>query len=112
MRAFIAGALALSLLPTPSYALSPETQVMAAFAGVMSFVSNKCPDLTVDILALNAAATERGIDIKVLMQDPEFMAMQLSVFRGMMKEQDRACAMALTNFGPNGTNIPGLIHRR
>ncbi|SFE10101.1 hypothetical protein [Methylobacterium sp. 13MFTsu3.1M2] len=112
MRAFIAGALALSLLPTLSYALSPKTEAVAAFVGVMSFVKGKCFELTVDPQAVYFAAVERGIDIEDLMQDPEFKALGVSAYRGMMREQDKACAMALHNFGPAGAIIPGLIRHR
>ena len=112
MRRFIVGAIATGMLSAPCIALSPKTEAVAAFVGVMSFVTTKCPDLAVDVQALNAASVERGIDVEDLMQDPEFKALGVSAYRGMLREQDRACAMAMQNFGPNGSTIPGLINKR
>lgn len=84
----------------------------AKLGGMVTFVSESCPDAKPDFTRFKQVIAAMGVDIKDLEQGGPLMVRLASYVQAYQRDVAQSCKRALALFGPSGTAIPGLIGPR
>jgi len=95
----------------------PETKAerqrnsAAKLSGLLYFVQNACPDLQPDYARFKNVVANLGVTLEDLSAG-DLLLRSRTYTEVYTKDTVANCARADTNFGPNGTTIPGLVVKR